>query len=255
VCPRGRLRCPTTSAVALGVVEHMFGMYNSDPARAVAAAPPRPPHTGGAGVGAGSVSDLGVTVSVTAPPGTWDCDNCTRRNPVAQQACLLCGKPPGTEPEGDDATGPPAGAGAPSPSAAPGSEATPQGTAPTPLPTISHVDLVELGTTVGSGSFGTVPLALWRGTTVALKKNREGCADVEAMGNEVALYAALLARPHPHILRVHGVCNDHPDRQQRLVMAYCEHGSLEAHLQSAQASVCFVWPARGFTAHVSSSVP
>jgi hypothetical protein len=108
---------------------------------------------------------------------------------------------------------------------------------PTSLPTISHADLVELSTTVGSGSFGTVPLARWGDVTVALKKNKEGCADVGVMGNEVLLYAALHARPHPNILRVHGVCNDHPDGQQRLVMEYCEHGSLEVLLRGTQTSV------------------
>ena len=96
----------------------------------------------------------------------------------------------------------------------------------------------------------------WRGRTVALKETRDGSADAAAMANEVALYTLLRGKPHPNILTVHGVCTDCPDGKQRLVMAWCEEGSLESVLRKAAPEVrsacecgplwchCFLWTRR-----------
>jgi len=91
--------------------------------------------------------------------------------------------------------------------------------------------LTSLGN-LGSGSFGDVALMEWsaRGLTVAVKCNGTDCADRAAINNERSLYELLKDNPHDNILPVYGICTDAPDRKVRLVMRYCEKGSLDSHL-------------------------
>jgi serine/threonine protein kinase len=78
-----------------------------------------------------------------------------------------------------------------------------------------------------------------RGLTVAVKCNGTNCADVAAIDNERRLYDKLLLHPHENILPVYGICVDAPDGKVRLVMRYCEKGSLDDYLTStAKHEVC-----------------
>jgi len=85
---------------------------------------------------------------------------------------------------------------------------------------------------LGSGSFGDVALMEWsaRGLTVAVKCNGTDCADRAAIDNERRLYELLKDNPHDNILPVYGISTDAPDGKVRLVMKYCEKGSLSDYL-------------------------
>jgi serine/threonine protein kinase len=85
---------------------------------------------------------------------------------------------------------------------------------------------------LGGGAFGDVDLMDYveRGLTVAVKCNGTTCADAAAIANEQGLYEKLLLHPHDNILPVYGICVDAPDGKVRLVMKYCEKGSLNAYL-------------------------
>ena len=98
---------------------------------------------------------------------------------------------------------------------------------------------------LGKGAFGDVDLAeyLERGLTVAVKCNGTTCADAAAIDNERRLYDKLLLHPHDNILPVYGICTDAPDGKVRLVMRFCEKGSLDDYLiGTAKHEVCFVLP-------------
>jgi hypothetical protein len=99
------------------------------------------------------------------------------------------------------------------------------------LPLVPWTALVLLRN-LGSGAFGDVALMDWsaRGLTVAVKCNGTDCANGAAIDNERRLYEKLLTNPHENILPVYGICADAPDRKMRLVMKYCEKGSLDSHL-------------------------
>ena len=66
---------------------------------------------------------------------------------------------------------------------------------------------------IGAGSFGEVTLSWWEGghMNVAVKANGVRCTN---------------------ILTVHGIVTDAPDGNVRIVMEYCEYGSLDKHLES-----------------------
>ncbi len=96
---------------------------------------------------------------------------------------------------------------------------------------------------LGKGAFGDVDLAEYveRGLTVAVKCNGTTCADAAAIDNERRLYDKLLLHPHENVLTVYGICTDAPDGKVRLVMKYCEKGSLDDFLTgTAKHEVCFV---------------
>jgi hypothetical protein len=98
---------------------------------------------------------------------------------------------------------------------------------------------------LGKGAFGDVDLAEYveRGLTVAVKCNGTTCADAAAIDNERRLYDKLLLHPHENVLTVCGICVDAPDGKVRLVMKYCEKGSLDDYLiGAAKHEVCFVLP-------------
>jgi hypothetical protein len=50
-------------------------------------------------------------------------------------------------------------------------------------------------------------------------------------------YDLLLERPHRNILTVYGICIDAPDAKLRLVMEYCEEGSVFDFLLRARLEV------------------
>ncbi len=71
---------------------------------------------------------------------------------------------------------------------------------------------------------------IWRGVAVAVKLNGTNSTDTAAIDNERRLYELLLANPHENIVPVYGICTDGPGDQVRLVMKYCEKGSLDNFL-------------------------
>jgi serine/threonine protein kinase len=82
---------------------------------------------------------------------------------------------------------------------------------------------------------------LAKGIMVAVKRNATDCVDAAAIDNERRLYDKLLLHPHDNILPVYGICVDAPDRKVRLVMKYCEKGSLDNYLiGTARHEVWFV---------------
>ena len=48
---------------------------------------------------------------------------------------------------------------------------------------------------------------------------------------------ALSVAPNIHIVGVFGICADAPDGRLRMVMEYCEHGSLRSHLSGMEQEV------------------
>jgi hypothetical protein len=72
---------------------------------------------------------------------------------------------------------------------------------------------------------------LAKGIMVAVKRNGTDCVDAAAIDNERRLYELLLLNPHDHILPVYGICTDAPDGKVRLVMKFCERGSLDVLLR------------------------
>jgi serine/threonine protein kinase len=85
---------------------------------------------------------------------------------------------------------------------------------------------------LGKGAFGDVAFMDWsaHGLTVAVKCNGTECANSAAIENERRLYELLLRHPHDNILPVYGICTEAPDGKVRLVMRYCEKGSLDSYL-------------------------
>jgi serine/threonine protein kinase len=73
---------------------------------------------------------------------------------------------------------------------------------------------------------------LAKGIMVAVKRNGTNCVDAAAIDNERRLYELLLLNPHDHILPVYGICTDAPDGKVRLVMKFCERGSLDVLLRN-----------------------
>jgi hypothetical protein len=91
---------------------------------------------------------------------------------------------------------------------------------------------------IGEGGFGTVELVMWRGKMFAAKRNGVHSFDVRAIENEAALYGRLHPHPHPNVLQVHGLCIDAPDGMVRLMMSFCEKGSLSGELLRMGSKVC-----------------
>ncbi len=109
------------------------------------------------------------------------------------------------------------------------------GSGPSGLPIIPSRDLTPGGKgTLGTGAFGNVDHMLWRSVPVAMKLNGTNCADEASIDNERRLYEKLKDHPHDHILPVYGICTDAPDGKVRLVMKFCEKGSLDRFLVGAK---------------------
>ncbi len=106
------------------------------------------------------------------------------------------------------------------------------------LPRVPWTDLA-LRRHLGKGAFGDVALMAWasRGLSVAVKCNGVSCKDGAAIDNERRLYELLLTNPHGNILPVYAICIDAPDGKVRLVMRFCEKGSLDSFLEEARHEV------------------
>jgi hypothetical protein len=89
-----------------------------------------------------------------------------------------------------------------------------------------------------SGTFGAVDVMSWiGGITVAVKFNKTSQTDTAVIDNEHRLYGKLLGNPHDNVLPVYGICKDAPDGKMRLVMKFCEKGSLCDHLRQMEGQV------------------
>ncbi|PRP86710.1 putative LRR receptor-like serine/threonine-protein kinase [Planoprotostelium fungivorum] len=89
---------------------------------------------------------------------------------------------------------------------------------------------------IGSGAFGIVYRATWRGSTVAVKQIRAECVQVEQLQdflNEVSIVQQL--RPHPNVVLF--MAATFPPDPLSIVSEYCEGGSLYDHLRNNSASV------------------
>jgi serine/threonine protein kinase len=121
------------------------------------------------------------------------------------------------------------------------------------LPLIPHATLRprSLGP---SGAFGELEFVEWKGIVVAAKRNGTDCVDTAAIDNERRLYEKLKDNPHDHILPVYGICTDAPDGKVRLVMKYCEKGSLDAllrHHAAPEVGPCALfWSSNDFHARL-----
>ncbi|XWS35097.1 hypothetical protein CRYUN_Cryun21dG0096900 [Craigia yunnanensis] len=89
-------------------------------------------------------------------------------------------------------------------------------------------DLQELG----SGTFGTVYYAKWRGTDVAIKRIKESCfsgrsSEQERLTNEFWREAQILSKlHHPNVVAFYGVVTDGPGGTMATVAEYMVNGSL-----------------------------
>jgi hypothetical protein len=108
---------------------------------------------------------------------------------------------------------------------------------PTPpsLPIIPAADL-RFVRALSEGSFGTVALMELvlpeqEPLPVAVKCNGTNCADVAAIDNERKLYEKLNLSRNTNVMPVYGICTDNRDGQVRLVMKFCEKGSVDVLLK------------------------
>lgn len=79
---------------------------------------------------------------------------------------------------------------------------------------------------LGSGNFGEVYRGSWKGTAVALKKEKTQ----ESIDQEALLLRRL---NHPHIVRYYGL-HLSPENEVYLVMEFMYHGALNGFLQVHQ---------------------
>lgn len=83
---------------------------------------------------------------------------------------------------------------------------------------------------IGSGSFGDVLVATYKGAEVAIKKSSVLSSDKGAIHNERRFFASI--PHHPNVVHVLGVCKDTPDRQLWIVMELAAFGSVQSQIQS-----------------------
>lgn len=98
-------------------------------------------------------------------------------------------------------------------------------------------------TVLGQGSFGKVLRQGWLGTSVAvkfLKMSRLYDFEVRSLRREIAITGALR---HPHVVALLGVILQDPP--VRLVLEYCQGGTLCRLLHSRRARVELVWAQKG----------
>ncbi|KAK5841031.1 uncharacterized protein LOC108475308 [Gossypium arboreum] len=99
------------------------------------------------------------------------------------------------------------------------------------LQIIKNADIEELQE-LGSGTFGTVYYAKWRGTEVAVKRIKEGCfsgrpSEQERLTNEFWREAQILSKlHHPNVVSFYGVVTDGPGGTMATVTEYMVNGSL-----------------------------
>ncbi|XVF38063.1 hypothetical protein REPUB_Repub20aG0065500 [Reevesia pubescens] len=99
------------------------------------------------------------------------------------------------------------------------------------LQIIKDADVEELQE-LGSGTFGTVYYAKWRGTDVAIKRIKESCfsgrsSEQERLTNEFWREARILSKlHHPNVVAFYGVVTDGPGGTMATVTEYMVNGSL-----------------------------
>ncbi|KAE8714560.1 Detected protein of unknown function [Hibiscus syriacus] len=99
------------------------------------------------------------------------------------------------------------------------------------LQIIKNADIEELQE-LGSGTFGTVYYAKWRGTDVAVKRIKESCfsgrpSERERLTNEFWREAQILSKlHHPNVVSFYGVVTDGPEGTMATVTEYMVNGSL-----------------------------
>ncbi|KAK9715261.1 hypothetical protein RND81_06G153700 [Saponaria officinalis] len=110
------------------------------------------------------------------------------------------------------------------------------------LQTIKYTDL-EYMTELGSGNYGTVYHAKWKGSDVAVKKLKQICFDGEVKEDNrvVADFwkeAHLLSHlHHPNIVAFYGVVSDEPITNFALVTEYMVNGSLKQVLRRKDRTI------------------
>jgi hypothetical protein len=131
----------------------------------------------------------------------------------------------GVTAEGPDVT-------SPGPPATARAALTPMQPRSSTLPSIPHREFRDVTEALETTrTLCHVSRATWGVREVCLKS----CfgPDDGAMASEVHMYGELYLSHHPNIPRVHGICRDPPDGKQRLVMDWCERGTLENLLRTA----------------------
>ncbi|KAK8571722.1 hypothetical protein V6N13_047360 [Hibiscus sabdariffa] len=104
------------------------------------------------------------------------------------------------------------------------------------LQIIKNADIEEIKE-LGSGTFGTVYYAKWRGTDVAVKRIKESCfsgrpSERERLTNEFWREAQILSKlHHPNVVSFYGVVTDGPEGTMATVTEYMVNGSLRNALQ------------------------
>ncbi|GMJ01833.1 hypothetical protein like AT1G04700 [Hibiscus trionum] len=99
------------------------------------------------------------------------------------------------------------------------------------LQIIKNADIEELQE-LGSGTFGTVYYAKWRGTDVAVKRIKESCfsgrpSERERLTAEFWREAQILSKlHHPNVVSFYGVVTDGPEETMATVAEYMVNGSL-----------------------------
>ena len=103
---------------------------------------------------------------------------------------------------------------------------------------IKATDLdVETETMLGTGSFGTVFRATWRGTAVAAKQlHRKRLGATETLDVQMEGGLAIRLR-HPHISQVLGVCHDGSTGKVFVVSEFMARGSVYDAIVSARRAV------------------
>ncbi|XVF84682.1 hypothetical protein PTKIN_Ptkin17bG0057200 [Pterospermum kingtungense] len=99
------------------------------------------------------------------------------------------------------------------------------------LQIIKNADVEEIQE-LGSGTFGTVYYAKWRGTDVAIKRIKESCfsgrlSEQERLTTEFWREAQILSKlHHPNVVAFYGVVTDGPGGTMATVTEYMVNGSL-----------------------------
>jgi serine/threonine protein kinase len=91
---------------------------------------------------------------------------------------------------------------------------------------------IEFLREVGSGSFGSVWLSTWQGTTKVACKSVSG--DASGQREFLREVGMLMSMNHPHVVRFLGVHIALRENTSFIVMEYCPKGSLDRFLRQAQ---------------------
>ena len=111
---------------------------------------------------------------------------------------------------------------------------------------------IEVGRTLGEGSFGTVVQGTYKGLDVAIKLVRATKVDegtVRAFMDEIRIMAPL---QHPNLVGLHGGCWESAD-QLCIVLEYCSRGALDGLIRMAKHAEQMTWasPFRGLATGIA----